>query len=567
MPRGLPCWRTCSRGASRPRTARGRRRARLRASWPSSPASRFSRTCASTRGRAAPRAARQPPLLSRSCRLPWRACGRRTRLCGASTWRSLFACGPSASPPGRAADHRPQHPPVHQPGESTSDSAPVRSALALLCGAVLRTFRWGGARQPPAGAPMPQGLQCPHLASIVPCLLKLGKETAQPVRLWMLHGLHLAMQAAPLEFSPFLKETLRLATAHLLADFFESPLVLWTIGELVHSAALIPPTEADVDNPSLREHHTQRILGLWAVLKDMRHADAGSATAFATVRTEALCTLAAQSVIQLAPRAPNQVRCISELLSTKLAPPVRGGSLSAAARAAAVRCITELVGMEECLGQAAPITRDPSQLFALLDGGHPDESEAVRRLVLALVRRRGLRELPVWLQTFKETILALPRGSAPLQTRESAVQESGGGAGRARRRRLHRQAGERSGRGRGEAPAAERRHQGLRGGVSAHAPRAGGPRGRGPLPVRGARGRCGGRRPLRGHGRGRQRRQAGEPPGDPGGSGSARLRLRRAIAGRRRAEAGAAHREPLPPHPRRAGPGRRGGVPAAAGAV
>ncbi|CAK0891726.1 unnamed protein product [Prorocentrum cordatum] len=145
--------------------------------------------------------------------------------------------------------------------ESSSDSAPVRSALALLCGSVLRAFEWGGALQSPPGAPRPQGIQCPYLINIVPCLLKLAKETAQPVRLWMLHGLHLSMQAAKLGFSPFLKECLRLATAHLLADFFESPLVLWTIGELLHSAAAMPPAEADTGGANLREERVGRARG------------------------------------------------------------------------------------------------------------------------------------------------------------------------------------------------------------------------------------------------------------------------------------------------------------------
>ncbi|CAK0891723.1 unnamed protein product [Prorocentrum cordatum] len=153
----------------------------------------------------------------------------------------------------------------------------------------------------------------------------------------------------------------------------------------------------------------------------MRYTGAGSGAAFATVRTEALCILAAQSVVQLASGAPKHVKDISELLSAKLAPRRLGGSLSAAARVAAALCVTELVGMEAYLGQTVPITRDPFQLFVLLNEGTSDEAAALTRLVLALVRRRGLAQLPMWLQTFKEVILALPKGSGPVHTKEEAA--------------------------------------------------------------------------------------------------------------------------------------------------
>ncbi|CAJ1422535.1 unnamed protein product [Effrenium voratum] len=103
-----------------------------------------------------------------------------------------------------------------------------RSSMALLCGTILRAFAWGWGVLSRGEAV--RGFHCPYIMNIVPALLKLAKETAQPVRLWMLYALHISMQAAGGAFAPFMKDSLRMATAHLLADFFEAPLVLWAAG-------------------------------------------------------------------------------------------------------------------------------------------------------------------------------------------------------------------------------------------------------------------------------------------------------------------------------------------------
>ena len=130
--------------------------------------------------------------------------------------------------------------------------------------------------------------------NILPILLKLAKETAQPVRLWMLYSLHISMEAAGAAFAPFMKDSLRLATAHLLADFFEAPLVLWVVSELSHSAAMIL-NDAECEG---REEHL--LSGIWKVLQQVHHVQHGS-NAFATVRAESACLSTAPYLRRLVP--------------------------------------------------------------------------------------------------------------------------------------------------------------------------------------------------------------------------------------------------------------------------
>lgn len=154
-----------------------------------------------------------------------------------------------------------------------------RSALALLCGSILRAFSWGWKIQGGDSS----GFHCPYIMNIVPSLLKLAKETAQPVRLWMLYALHISMEAAGHAFSPFMKETLRLATAHLLADFFEAPLIFWVVSELTRSAAVVLSTSEESDG---REDHL--LSGIWKVLQHIDHGQPTGNT-FAMVRAEVVC--------------------------------------------------------------------------------------------------------------------------------------------------------------------------------------------------------------------------------------------------------------------------------------
>eukprot|EP00928_Gymnodinium_smaydae_P085581 TRINITY_DN6909_c0_g1_i1.p1 TRINITY_DN6909_c0_g1~~TRINITY_DN6909_c0_g1_i1.p1 ORF type:complete len:1973 (+),score=518.27 TRINITY_DN6909_c0_g1_i1:921-6839(+) len=308
--------------------------------------------------------------------------------------------------------------------ESSSDSVPGRSAVALLCGAILRVFAEAASfHSPAAGAEVVR----PPMKSIVPLLLRLAKDTTQPVRLWMLHSIHLSMQAGAGSFAPYLRDSLRLATAHVLADFYESPLVLWVIAQLIQSAS---STVAALDSGggaqvALREDCVSRILALWTELKHRRIGGAADAAAlacsaspaFSTVRCEVLCLATAHVVLTSAPAAVGDPHEVFSLLSTKLA---KSGSLaedsgspSCAVRTAAAQCIAELVGAGLGLGQpgrseGGPLAQEPSRLFALLDAARPPECEALRDLVRALIRRRGLEQLPLWLQTLKEIILALP---------------------------------------------------------------------------------------------------------------------------------------------------------------
>lgn len=288
--------------------------------------------------------------------------------------------------------------------DASSELTPVRSSVALLCGAILRTFACGGA----VGG---EAVPCPHIAAIVPALIRLAKETSQPVRLWMLYAIHLSMRAAKSDFAPFLKDTLRLATAHLLADFFESPLVLWVIAELARSAtaACLQSENLEAD---IHQESVSRILGMWNELKHVRYVGTGSGAAFATVCTEAVSVSTASMVVQLSPFAPRQLTDLVELVSLKLQPPDLGGSTACAVRAAAARCLTELLPLQAGLPSDTAVVQEPVQLFMLLERASCTESEALKALILRLIESRGLRQLPMWLQTLKEIVLALPPKSS-----------------------------------------------------------------------------------------------------------------------------------------------------------
>jgi len=290
----------------------------------------------------------------------------------------------------------------HISTDTASESTPVRSAIALLCGAVLRTFAWAGQLTPGPTQP------CPYLLNIAPSLIKLAKETSQPVRLWMLHSIHLSMQAAGPAFAPFLKDSLRLATAHLLADFFESPLVLWVVAELVRSAAFACAASKEAVAADLRNESVSRILGIWNELRHVRYVGSGTGTAFAIVRTEVLCVSTASAIVKLAPLAPHQLRSFFELVSTKLLHPEEGGSLSCAVRGAAAQCMRDLAVPGLGFGQDVSIMQEPGQLFMLLEGAPDEEVQALQDLIHALVGQRGLLQLPMWLQILKEIVLALP---------------------------------------------------------------------------------------------------------------------------------------------------------------
>ena len=252
----------------------------------------------------------------------------------------------------------------HIGSDTSSDSPAVRSAIALLCGAILRAFEWGGRQT--TGQDKLATLHSPYLMNIVPSLIRLAKETSQPVRLWMLHAIHLSMQAAGTAFAPFLKDALRLGTAHLLADFFESPIVLWVIAQLVRSAASTCGV-TDASDADLREENIGRILGIWNELKQVHYVASGASTSFATIRTEALCISTAHTMVQTAPTALSQLKDVYDLVMRKLAPEASGGSCSSAVRTAAARCLTDLAGPGLSIGQSGAIIQDPAYLFLLLE--------------------------------------------------------------------------------------------------------------------------------------------------------------------------------------------------------
>lgn len=314
--------------------------------------------------------------------------------------------------------------------ETSSDSAIERSSVAHLCGVALRTHAWGEGMAAQAAN---QG--CPYLASVVPVLLRLAKETSQPVRLWMLHAFHLSIQAVGGGFAPHLKDALRLGTAHLLADFFESPLVLWVIAALAQSAASTVLSVVKGSDVNLREENVTRILSIWNELKRARFEEPTGGFAFATVRTEVLCISTAHEVVRLAPIALNQLRDVFDVVSAKLAPRDSGGSWSCAVRTAAAQCIRDFVVPGLSLGHDSTGMQELGQLFLLLDAAQGPEARALQELIQALIRQRGMLQLPMWLQTLKEMILALPPKHAGAAGKEGAALASGSKEEEAARRR------------------------------------------------------------------------------------------------------------------------------------
>lgn len=276
----------------------------------------------------------------------------------------------------------------------TEEKLKERSAVALLCGSILRAFAWGWSMLPPGG----RGFHCPYIMNIVPILLKLAKETAQPVRLWMLYSLYISMEAAGTAFAPFMKDALRLATAHLLADFFEAPLVLWVVSELTHAAAIILHKN-DTAECEGREDHL--LSGIWKVIQQIQHVQHGG-NAFATVRAEAVCLNTAPYLSRLIP-ADN----LPKLAAKKLCGD-ESGSQVCTVRTFASQCLCQLANSGADLLGLFP---DRTQLFQLLDASKGAEAEALQDLILAMLRGNGLAQLPTWLQALRQVVLALSKNS------------------------------------------------------------------------------------------------------------------------------------------------------------
>lgn len=282
--------------------------------------------------------------------------------------------------------------------ETTSESPAMRSAVALLCGSVLRTFAWGDRCQG-------REVTCPYVNSVVPMLLRLAKETTMPVRLWMFHSIYLSMEACGAAFMPFLKDALRLATAHILADFFESPLVLWVLAELVKSAAAMLVAVTDDTDPPAREDNVARVVSLWDGLRHVRYARCSAGAAFATVQTEVLCISAGHAIANLSAAGLHVDEIISTVGVTLTS--ASGASHSSAVRAAAARCLRDFATADMVSPQDRTAMPTPSLLFEVLGKARGHEARSLEDLIRMLVRQQGLLQLSVWLQTLKEIILAL----------------------------------------------------------------------------------------------------------------------------------------------------------------
>ncbi|CAD7965824.1 unnamed protein product [Amoebophrya sp. A25] len=72
--------------------------------------------------------------------------------------------------------------------------------------------------------------------AFVHCLLKVAKETSEPIRSYMLHGIAVAMCACGWSYFPHLKDTLRLSAAHLLADTFDNPQIACALAHILQAA-------------------------------------------------------------------------------------------------------------------------------------------------------------------------------------------------------------------------------------------------------------------------------------------------------------------------------------------
>eukprot|EP00930_Biecheleria_cincta_P040182 TRINITY_DN27552_c0_g2_i1.p1 TRINITY_DN27552_c0_g2~~TRINITY_DN27552_c0_g2_i1.p1 ORF type:complete len:2211 (-),score=393.20 TRINITY_DN27552_c0_g2_i1:58-6690(-) len=279
-----------------------------------------------------------------------------------------------------------------------------RSAVALLCGAILRTFSWGWkvlANQETGNGGT--AFRCPYIMNVVPALLKLAKETAQPVRLWMLYALHLCVEAAGTAFSPFLRDSLRLTTAHLLADFFESPLMLWAVSELTNSAAKLL-SQSDSSDMDYAEENVLRLLGLWRTLRHVRYTQPSGGYAFAIVRTEVAGMSAIEYTARLLPDAN-----VKSLLSQKLGQAAenegREGSEVCVVRTCAAKCLKALVD-SEAGGASDVYSKEPTPLFNMLNASKGIEAKALEEFILAVLNQHGLQNLQNWLQALKALVLA-----------------------------------------------------------------------------------------------------------------------------------------------------------------
>eukprot|EP00438_Fugacium_kawagutii_P011794 Skav222968 [mRNA] locus=scaffold1489:821250:826521:- [translate_table: standard] len=250
-----------------------------------------------------------------------------------------------------------------------------------------------------------QGFHCPYIMNIVPILLKLAKETAQPVRLWMLYSLYTSMDAAGTAFAPFMKDALRLATAHLLADFFEAPLVLWVIAELTHAGAVILQ-KCDSTESEGREDHL--LSSIWKVLRQVQHAQ-HCGNAFATVRAEAVCLETAPYLRRLMPTDG-----LLKLAAKKLGGE-ENGSQVCAVRTFASRSLCQLSKSSD-LFSSSNLFPDRTQLFQLLDASKGAEAQGLQELILAILQANGLEQLQSWLQALRQVVLALSKNKEDPQS-------------------------------------------------------------------------------------------------------------------------------------------------------
>ena len=206
------------------------------------------------------------------------------------------------------------------------------------------------------------------------------------------------MEAAGPAFAPFMKDALRLATAHLLADFFEAPLVLWVVSELTHAAAIILHKS---DNAECEGREDHLLSGIWKVIQQIQHGQHGG-HGFATVRAEAVCLNTAPYLTRLVP-ADNLLKLAAKKLCGE-----ENGSEVCAVRTFASQCLCHLANSGSDLLSLFP---DRTQLFQLLDASKGAEAESLQELILAMLRANGLAQLPAWLLALRQVVLALSKNS------------------------------------------------------------------------------------------------------------------------------------------------------------
>eukprot|EP00742_Colponemidia_sp_Colp-10_P008019 GILJ01008652.1.p1 GENE.GILJ01008652.1~~GILJ01008652.1.p1 ORF type:complete len:2092 (-),score=402.65 GILJ01008652.1:70-6057(-) len=221
------------------------------------------------------------------------------------------------------------------------------------------------------------------LPASVAMLHKLAKETNQPIRTWCLHSLKIAAETAGLSFASYIKATVQLSYAHLLADARTDIQVSYCVGRIIGAVigAIGPELQAN----------TERMNRCLTVFNDLR--------------TESHPWLELQSIHiieQLFLFAPQitRTKALYDFLKSKLLirdfPRIKLTKLSlVVVKLAAQRRETDILGVE----------RLEDTLFEILDDA--SDREVIREVcsvLETLVDMHGATSVSRWLDVIKRII-------------------------------------------------------------------------------------------------------------------------------------------------------------------